>query len=78
MANSGHVNKIYKDLEGNRQVIDSGGEIKIVPGGKITNDGTQSSKITDPSDGATIDAEARTAINAIIDALEGVGITAGS
>ncbi len=35
-------------------------------------------KISDPSGGATVDAEARTAINSIIDALEGVGITANA
>lgn len=36
----------------------------------------QAAKISDPSGGATVDAEARTAINAIIDALEGIGISA--
>jgi hypothetical protein len=37
----------------------------------------QASKISDPSGQANdLDSEARTAINAIIDALEGVGITA--
>ena len=78
MSSSGNISKVYKESEGNRLVIDNGGEIEIVPGGKITNDGTQASKITGPSDGATIDAEARTSIKEIIDALEGVGITAGS
>ncbi|MCH9036382.1 MAG: hypothetical protein IH860_03550 [Chloroflexi bacterium] len=34
----------------------------------------QASKINDPSGGATQDAEARTAINALIDTLEGIGI----
>ena len=78
MGSSGHVNKVYKDLEGNRQVIDNGGEIKIVPGGKITNDGTQASKIAKPSAGATKDIQARASINKILAALEGVGIIAGS
>lgn len=35
----------------------------------------QPAKINDPSGGATIDAEARTAINAIIDVLEGAGLS---
>lgn len=55
-----------------------GDELVVRPGGKITADGTQAAKINDPSGGATQDAEARTAINAIIDALEGVGISAAS
>ena len=38
--------------------------------------GTQASKISDPSGGATVDAEARTAINDIIDAIEGFNISA--
>jgi len=38
----------------------------------------QSSKINDPSGGATQDAEARTAINAIIDCLEAKGLSASS
>ena len=38
----------------------------------------QQGKIGDPSGGATTDAEARTAINSIIDALEALGITASS
>jgi len=36
----------------------------------------QATKISDPSGGGTIDAESRTAINAIIDALEGLGVSA--
>ena len=36
----------------------------------------QATKINDPTGGTTVDSEARTAINAIIDALEGKGITA--
>ncbi len=38
----------------------------------------QASKINDPSGGATQDAEARTAINAVIDAIEGIGISASA
>ena len=37
---------------------------------------TTQSKINDPSGGATVDTEARTAINAIINALEAFGLTA--
>jgi hypothetical protein len=40
--------------------------------------GEQASLISDPADGSTIDAESRTAINAIIDALQSYGIVAGS
>lgn len=46
--------------------------------GAVVASGTQASKINDPSGGATTDAEARTAINAIIDALEAFGISASS
>ena len=38
----------------------------------------QASKINDPSGGGTIDAEARTAINALIDTLEGIGIASAA
>jgi len=38
----------------------------------------QATKISDPSGGATVDAEARTAIDAIIDALEGIGVSASA
>ena len=41
------MTNIYKDLNGDRQVIKSGGEIKVEPGGKVTNDGTQASAIAD-------------------------------
>ena len=46
--------------------------------GAVVASGTQAAKINDPSGGATTDAEARTAINAIIDALEAFGISATS
>lgn len=38
----------------------------------------QQNKINDPSGGGTTDAEARSAINSIIDALEALGFTASS
>lgn len=40
--------------------------------------GSPSALISDPSGGATVDAEARTAINAIIDALQAANIVATS
>jgi len=43
-----------------------------------TPPGAQPSKITDPSGGATVDAEARTAIDALIDVLEGAGFAANA
>ena len=45
-----------------------------INGGTITANGVQASSISDPTGGATIDAEARSAINDIIDALQGAGI----
>lgn len=36
---------------------------------------TKPAKINDPSGGATVDAEARTAINTVIDALEALKLT---
>ncbi len=51
---------------------------KLDGAGAIVASGTQAVKINDPSGGATQDAEARTAINAIIDALEAFGISAAA
>lgn len=36
---------------------------------------TQASKISDPSGGATVDTEARTAIASVIDAIENLGVS---
>ncbi len=47
MADDTYTTKVYQDLGGDRQVIKSGGEIKVEPGGKLTNDGTQASAIAD-------------------------------
>jgi hypothetical protein len=44
----------------------------------VIDGANRASKINDPSGGATTDSEARTAINAIIDALEAHGISATS
>jgi hypothetical protein len=55
-----------------------GDELVVASGGKITNAGTQAAHIADPTGGTTSDTEARAAIAAILDALEGVGILAAS
>ncbi len=51
---------------------------KLASSGAVVASGTQEAAISDPSGGATTDAEARAAINDIIDALEAFGITAAS
>jgi len=51
---------------------------KLASAGAIVASGTQHALVGDPSGGATQDAEARTAINAIIDALQAFGIVATS
>ena len=61
----------FKHQEGD--IWEIGGEVRI-NGGTITANGVQASAISDPTGGATIDAEARSAINDIIDALQGAGI----
>lgn len=59
--------------------VASGGQISVKSGGKITNDGTQASNIpTLATSPAASNAEIATAVNAIIAALEGAGVTAGS
>lgn len=47
MADQSYGPKVYMDQGGDRQVVKSGGEIKIEPGGAISNDGTQASAIAD-------------------------------
>lgn len=67
--------KVYRDNGGDRQVIASGGAIKVLTGGEIQpNSGTQASHITDPTDLAT----SIVAIKAILVAIENIGITATS
>mgnify|MGYP001175605641 CR=1 FL=1 len=51
---------------------------KIDGVGAVVASGTQAAVIADPSGGATTDAEARAAINDIIDALQAFGIVATS
>jgi len=64
--------KNYKEQGGEVQVIE--GELKIA-GGKITANGTQASKVT-PLTTTASGTEIATAMNAIITALENVGILA--
>ena len=79
---SGADGDIFSVLDAGQGILFSG-EVEI--DGDLNHDGpniglygaspvAQASKISDPSGGATIDAEARTAINALIEALEGIGI----
>lgn len=63
--------KNYKEQGGEVQVI--GGELKIATGGKVTANGTQANHIVDITGSAT-GAEIATAVNAILLALENVGI----
>lgn len=49
---------------------------KLDGAGATVASGTQHAHVADPTGGATVDAESRTAINAILDALEAFGINA--
>jgi len=63
--------KNYVEQGGDVTVI--GGELNVAAGGKITAAGTQANHIADIS--TTVDGTAiATAVNAILKALEGVGI----
>lgn len=70
--------KVYHEQGGDALVVRAkdGGVVK----GQATAGATpaQAAHIADPAGGATQDAEARTAINAILAALENAGITASS
>lgn len=64
---------------GGTTVTASAAEINLLASaGASVASGTQASVIADPSGGATTDAEARAAINDIIDALQAFGIVATS
>ncbi len=63
--------KNYTEQGGEKTVI--GGELNIASGGKITAAGTQANHIADIANDANGTAIA-TAVNAILAALEGVGI----
>jgi len=102
---AGYQPKVYRDNGGDRQVVENGGEIRVNSGGKISNAGTQATKIADlaitytandpsitpnnaitvadgssPSVGELLEfcEELKAKVHAVIDALEGVGITASS
>ena len=47
---------------------------KLASAGAVVASGTQATLITDPTGGTTTDAEARAAVNSIIDALQAFGI----
>ena len=47
---SDYQGKVHRQQGGDVLVVESGGEIKIEAGGKITNDGTQASAITSLTD----------------------------
>lgn len=64
---------------GGTQVTATAAELNKLDGaGAVVASGTQAAVIADPSGGATTDAEARTAINALIDACQAFGIVATS
>lgn len=73
--------QIYKDQGGALMTIGATGELQVIAGGKITDDGTQASAIADVATTGTYaddDDAIVAAINGIIAALEGVGILATS
>lgn len=72
MSDETYNSKNYEAQGGDTFVV--GGSIDI-QGGKITANGVQAAAIVKPAAGATIDAEARVAIDSVIDALKAVGIT---
>jgi hypothetical protein len=74
-----HTAALYLGSGAGTQITATATEInKLAGSGAIVASGTQASKINDPTGGTTVDTEARTAIGAIIDALEAFGISASS
>lgn len=72
-----YTTKNYSDQGGDRYVV--GGEMNVLPDGKITADGVQSAAILDHADPATATTtEIATKQNQILAALRGVGIIAGA
>ncbi|MFA5866910.1 MAG: hypothetical protein WC891_02975 [Actinomycetota bacterium] len=91
MADPTYQPKVYRTNNGDRQVIASGGELKVETGGKVVpNSGTQASHVADASVAHALnvtfsDTEVEAALNAlgtninfILAALEGAGILASS
>lgn len=58
--------------------ITLGGELSVASGGSISAAGSQAANIADPAGGATVDSQARAAIAAILDVLEGAGLMAAA
>lgn len=57
--------------------LQGGDVLQVKTGGAIVpNSGTQAAAVIDVTGGLTVDAESRTAVNAILAALRGVGIIA--
>jgi len=77
MADATYQPLVYRQQGGDILVVASGGDIKIEPGGTISNDGTQASAIADLATGAT-NAQIATAFNTLLVAVEEVGILATS
>ncbi len=92
MPDATYQPKVYRQQGGDVLVVKSAGEVKVEPGGKITNDGTQASAIVNLTDstggtaGNTVDdttasvkddiASLAAKINSILAALRGAGIIA--
>ena len=74
--------KVYMKQGGDELVVNAGGAVALggsidVDGGKITKEGTQADHIADLGDSAT-GAQIAAAVNAILKALEDVGILKSS
>ncbi len=81
------TSKVYHQQGGDLLVVASGGAINIETGGELQFNGTAlgavvpsaaeaHAVIADPTGGGTVDTQARTAINAIIDTLQSFGMVA--
>lgn len=75
MSQQGNV---YREQGGNVLTIASGGSIDVESGGKIVAAGTQAAHIANATGGTYSATGAQATINAILAALEGVGILATS
>lgn len=74
-GHTGEMRKVLDTMAGGFTFTTSG---TLMGSGVTVATGTQASAIADPTGGATTDAEARTAIASIINALEAFGIVAAS
>lgn len=68
---------LYKQFD-SVKILNDGSNWLVVDFYKAASISAQSSKVNDPTGGTTVDAEARTAINAILDTLEAFGLHASS